>query len=328
MSEMNKDDPKIPSKSVGKKPERESWRKLLLHPIPWIVITFVLLQIVERAVGWIYSGSTKTLSEINEKLTAGTKDVQPWHAAALFSKCLASKSQDLHNLTGILSYLFSLLGRIVSCGLEAIALPLSGGWETAIPAFIGYGLGLYITWIIFANSRAHLNFGIGILGTIFIGGLCLVVVRSLMIMVTGLFGQLLGTVGGGSELLLSLPFPLSREFITHVIHNRAEARIEKAIKGSSTSLPAPSLTGNTTFRLKGHQGAKVVALAGTFNNWESSTTLFARVEDEWLSRIDLASGTYQYKFVVDGQWITDPSNPDTKKDGSGNVNSVLVKRSK
>ena len=126
---MNKDDPKIPSKSVGEKPERESWRKLVLHPIPWIVITFVLLQIVERAVGWIYSGSTKTLSEINEKLTAGTKDVQPWYAAALFSKCLASKSQDLHNLTGILSYLFSLLGRIVSCGLEAIALPLSGGWK-------------------------------------------------------------------------------------------------------------------------------------------------------------------------------------------------------
>ena len=38
MSEMKKDDPKIPSKSVGEKPERESWRKLLLHPIPWIVL--------------------------------------------------------------------------------------------------------------------------------------------------------------------------------------------------------------------------------------------------------------------------------------------------
>src|SRR5213593_126325 len=128
MSEMNKDDQKSPSKSVGEKPERESWRKLLLHPIPWIVITFVLLQIVERAVGWIYSDSTKTLREINKNLQEGAEDVQPWYGAARFSECLASKSPDLHNLTGILSYLFSSLGRIVSCGLEAIALPLLGGW--------------------------------------------------------------------------------------------------------------------------------------------------------------------------------------------------------
>src|SRR2546426_79712 len=33
------------------------------------------------------------------------------------------------------------------------------------------------------------------------------------------------------------------------------------------NLPAPSVKGNTTFRLKGYADASIVALAGSFNNW-------------------------------------------------------------
>ncbi|HEV2764030.1 MAG TPA: DUF3471 domain-containing protein [Pyrinomonadaceae bacterium] len=89
-------------------------------------------------------------------------------------------------------------------------------------------------------------------------------------------------------------------------------------------LPPPSLKGNTTFRLKGHADAQVVALAGTFNNWNQSQLLFGREGDEWVCRLDLAPGRYAYKFVVDGNWLLDPSNPDTEEDEAGNVNSVLV----
>jgi len=35
-------------------------------------------------------------------------------------------------------------------------------------------------------------------------------------------------------------------------------------------LPQPSLKGNTTFRLKGHEDATVVVLAGSFNDWNQS----------------------------------------------------------
>jgi len=92
-------------------------------------------------------------------------------------------------------------------------------------------------------------------------------------------------------------------------------------------LPAPSLTGNTTFRLKGHEDASVVALAGSFNEWNQSQLLFAREGDEWVCRVDLDPGVYQYKFVVDGDWLLDPSNPDTAEDEAGNVNNVIeVKR--
>lgn len=89
-------------------------------------------------------------------------------------------------------------------------------------------------------------------------------------------------------------------------------------------LPPPSLKGNTTFRLKGYADAQVVALAGTFNNWNQSQLLFAREGDEWVCRVDLAPGRYAYKFIVDGQWMLDPSNPQTEEDEAGNVNSLLV----
>jgi hypothetical protein len=90
------------------------------------------------------------------------------------------------------------------------------------------------------------------------------------------------------------------------------------------TLPSPSLTGNTEFKLKGYSDARIVALAGSFNNWNQSQTLFAKESGEWVCRINLAPGKYTYKFVVDGNWIIDPANPSSEDDGRGNNNSVLV----
>ncbi len=88
---------------------------------------------------------------------------------------------------------------------------------------------------------------------------------------------------------------------------------------------APSLTGNTTFKLNGHKDAKVVALAGSFNNWNQAATLCGKEADAWVCRVDLAPGRYSYKFVIDGNWITDPANAQTEDDGRGNINSIFVK---
>jgi hypothetical protein len=93
-------------------------------------------------------------------------------------------------------------------------------------------------------------------------------------------------------------------------------------------LPAPSVKGNTTFTLKGYPDARVVALAGTFNNWNQSQLLFAREGDKWVCRIDLTPGKYTYKFVVDGNWILDPANHQTEDDERGFTNSLLVVKAK
>ena len=88
-------------------------------------------------------------------------------------------------------------------------------------------------------------------------------------------------------------------------------------------LPRPSLSGNFTFRLRGFADAKVVAVAGEFNDWNQSQFLFAREGGEWVCRVNLPAGTYQYKFIVDGNWLTDPNNPLSVHDRRGFENSLL-----
>lgn len=77
--------------------------------------------------------------------------------------------------------------------------------------------------------------------------------------------------------------------------------------------------------MKGHEDARRVAVAGSFNNWNASQIFLSREGDEWSARTKLAPGRYVYKFILDGgNWMTDPANPATEDDGKGIVNSVLV----
>lgn len=108
--------------------------------------------------------------------------------------------------------------------------------------------------------------------------------------------------------------------VNGLVHLEAAA----SVSARKIFLPPPSLTGNTTFRLEGYPDAGVVALAGTFNNWNQTQTLCAWAGGAWVCRINLAPGKHAYKFVVDGNWITDPANARTESDGNGNVNSVII----
>ncbi len=77
------------------------------------------------------------------------------------------------------------------------------------------------------------------------------------------------------------------------------------------------------FTLKGYPDAQRVALAGNFNGWNRSELLMEKTRGGWKLPYAMTPGMYEYKFVVDGEWITDPSNP--LKTGPGDMaNSVLV----
>ncbi|MGH9931172.1 MAG: DUF3471 domain-containing protein [Pyrinomonadaceae bacterium] len=90
------------------------------------------------------------------------------------------------------------------------------------------------------------------------------------------------------------------------------------------TLPPPSLKGNTTFRLKGYADASIVALAGSFNNWNQSQYICGKERDEWVCRVDLEPGKHAYKFIVNGDWLLDPANPNTEDDDYGVKNSVII----
>lgn len=69
------------------------------------------------------------------------------------------------------------------------------------------------------------------------------------------------------------------------------------------------------FTLKGFADAKRVVLSGTFNNWSRDELLMEKTAEGWVFPYVLGPGNYEYKFIVDGRWMTDPENPVTTGDG-------------
>jgi len=116
--------------------------------------------------------------------------------------------------------------------------------------------------------------------------------------------------------------PQSIEFFTRYL----SAETARSLRIRVVPPLQPSLTGNTAFILTGHDRARVVALAGSFNGWDSQHTRCGREGSAWVCRIDLPAGTYLYQFVVDDDWINDPDNPLLEDSGNGGVASVMVKR--
>lgn len=72
-------------------------------------------------------------------------------------------------------------------------------------------------------------------------------------------------------------------------------------------------------------GAQEVHLVGDFNNWRISTNslLWQKEEGVWQKRMHLEPGKYRYKFVIDGQWTTDPQNHHLEPNPYGGLDSVL-----
>ena len=72
-------------------------------------------------------------------------------------------------------------------------------------------------------------------------------------------------------------------------------------------------------------GAKEVHLVGDFNQWKISneSLLWRKEEGVWQKRIFLGPGHHRYKFVVDGQWVTDPHNDHIEPNPYGGMDSVL-----
>lgn len=71
--------------------------------------------------------------------------------------------------------------------------------------------------------------------------------------------------------------------------------------------------------------ARAVAVAADFNGWDPATSRMRRREGGvWILDVPLQPGRrYQYMFVVDGRFVTDPNAPASVDDGFGGRNAVL-----
>jgi len=78
-----------------------------------------------------------------------------------------------------------------------------------------------------------------------------------------------------------------------------------------------------SFEPKG-KNYKTVQFAGEMNGWNPGVGNMNRAGGIWQTEILLNPGTYQYQFVVDGNWKLDPNNPDSIDNNVGGyVNTAL-----
>jgi 1,4-alpha-glucan branching enzyme len=73
-----------------------------------------------------------------------------------------------------------------------------------------------------------------------------------------------------------------------------------------------------------HPTATSVCVAGTFNDWDAATKPMHPLGDgRWEKQTVMPAGTYEYRLVVDGQWMTDPLAKETVPNPFGGSNSIL-----
>lgn len=101
---------------------------------------------------------------------------------------------------------------------------------------------------------------------------------------------------------------------------------KKPVAGSKAAAsPKPTAAApGKEFKLFAPEASEVF-LVGDFCNWQGGDCPMRRLKDgSWKKSLKLDPGRYEYRFVVDGHWWTDPENPDRQENPYGQHNSVLV----
>ncbi len=100
---------------------------------------------------------------------------------------------------------------------------------------------------------------------------------------------------------------------------------EEADMKTDTNAHAPKKTNRGVDFTLFAPDAKVVQLVGDFNNWNPEQIVLENTGDGgiWRKTILLPAGRYQYRYIIDGNWIHDPQNDKTEYSPYGGLNSVV-----
>jgi len=99
---------------------------------------------------------------------------------------------------------------------------------------------------------------------------------------------------------------------------KAPATAKVPAKAKKAAIPS------TAFSLYAPDAHEVYVI-GDFNNWRTDHLKAKKFKDgTWRKSVHIKPGTYHYLFLVDGQWWTDPANPNRLHNPFGSENSVLT----
>ena len=79
--------------------------------------------------------------------------------------------------------------------------------------------------------------------------------------------------------------------------------------------------GTVKFSLTPKPGSKTVRVAGDFSDWRP-VAMKKRKDGAFAGNVRVQLGRFEYKFIVDGEWIKDPDNSNWAMNPFGTFNSV------
>ena len=87
----------------------------------------------------------------------------------------------------------------------------------------------------------------------------------------------------------------------------------------------PVLAGQRKVRFElSAANASMVSVAGTFHDWKPGATPLSFLGGtKWARKLFLAPGHYEYRFVVNGQWVEPPHAKDYVPNPFGGRNAVV-----
>jgi 1,4-alpha-glucan branching enzyme len=71
-----------------------------------------------------------------------------------------------------------------------------------------------------------------------------------------------------------------------------------------------------------------VKLAGDFTDWEAAARTMRKLKNgNWKTTVSPAPSDYEYRFMVDGEWVDDPACEQSRPNGFGSENCVRLVKS-
>jgi len=103
---------------------------------------------------------------------------------------------------------------------------------------------------------------------------------------------------------------------------KANKKVERIKEASGVRKIPPKGHVVATFKCNVKPEAKSVFLAGDFNGWDPQAEPMIKRGRQFSKCVKLAPGKYHYKYIVDGEWRTDPAAP-LEVSGLGSTNNVI-----
>lgn len=98
----------------------------------------------------------------------------------------------------------------------------------------------------------------------------------------------------------------------------------KKMKKQAGISPTASTTRSVEFSFRAPE-AKQVCIAGTFNDWNTSSLPMKKDKDgTWRIKVSLCRGKYEYKYIVDGSWASDLTSTELVPNPFGTDNCVIT----